>query len=116
SLIVGGIGIMNVMLVSVTERTREIGIRKTVGARRRDIFVQFLTEAILLSILGGWLGLGLAWTVCRLAAHYTARRPAITSGAVGLSLSVCIGVGLIFGVVPAVGASRKSPIEALRYE
>jgi putative ABC transport system permease protein len=116
SLVVGGIGIMNVMLASVTERTREIGIRKTVGARRRDIFLQFLIEGVLLAIVGGTAGLTLAWTACRVAAAYTALRPVITPGAVALSLGVCLGVGLLFGIVPAIRAARKNPIDALRYE
>jgi putative ABC transport system permease protein len=116
SLIVGGIGIMNIMLVSVTERTREIGIRKTVGARRADIFLQFLTEAVTLSLMGGLLGLGLSAVAAVAVSHYTPLRPLITPRAVTLALSVCIGVGVVFGVAPAVKASRKDPIEAIRYE
>jgi len=116
SLLVGGIGIMNVMLVSVTERTREIGIRKTVGARRKDILAQFLVEATVLAVSGGCLGLLIAWTACHFAAVYTALRPVITPGAVALSLGVCLGVGFFFGIVPAVRAARKDPIDALRHE
>jgi putative ABC transport system permease protein len=116
SLIVGGIGIMNIMLVSVTERTREIGIRKTVGARRADIFLQFLTEAVTLSIVGGLIGLGLAAVAAVGVSHYTPLRPMITPRAVTLAMSVCISVGVLFGVAPAVKASRKDPIEAIRYE
>ena len=116
SLIVGGIGIMNIMLVSVTERTREIGIRKTVGARRADIFMQFLTEAVTLSLVGGLVGLGLAAVGAIGVAHYSPLRPLITSKAVSLAMGVCIGVGVLFGVAPAVKAARKDPIEAIRYE
>jgi putative ABC transport system permease protein len=116
SLIVGGIGIMNIMLVSVTERTREIGIRKTVGARRADIFVQFLTEAVALSLLGGLLGLILAAVAAVGVTHYTPLRPLITAKAITLATSVCIGVGILFGVAPAVRAARQSPIDAIRYE
>jgi putative ABC transport system permease protein len=116
ALLVGGIGIMNIMLVSVTERTREIGIRKTVGARQRDIFGQFLTEAVALSLVGGALGLGLAIIACALAPRFTPLQPRITPGAVAIALGVCIGLGLIFGVTPAVRAARRDPIEALRHE
>jgi putative ABC transport system permease protein len=116
SLIVGGIGIMNIMLVSVTERTREIGIRKTVGARRTDIFLQFLTEAVALSVLGGLLGLGLAAGAAVVVPHYTPLRPLISPKSVWLAMSVCVGVGVIFGVAPAMKAARKDPIEAIRYE
>ncbi len=116
SLIVGGIGIMNIMLVSVTERTREIGIRKTVGARRVDIFLQFLTEAVALSLLGGLIGLGLAAVGSVAVAHYSPLRPLITPRAVWLATSVCVGVGVLFGVAPAMKAAQKDPIEAIRYE
>ncbi len=116
SLIVGGIGIMNIMLVSVTERTREIGIRKTVGARRRDIFLQFLTEAVGLSVLGGLLGIGLAFAACAISRRYSPLTPLITWEAVALGVGVCVGVGILFGVAPAVKAARKDPIEAVRSE
>jgi len=116
SLVVGGIGIMNIMLVSVTERTREIGIRKTVGARQSDIFWQFLTEAITLSIFGGILGIGLAVIVCRVVQFWMPLKPEITLAPVLLGFGVCVVVGVISGVLPAVAASRKDPIEAIRYE
>jgi putative ABC transport system permease protein len=107
---------MNIMLVSVTERTREIGIRKTVGARRRDIFYQFLSEAVALSTLGGILGILLALLVCYLVAKAMPLKPLITPGSVLLGFGVCVAVGIISGVVPAVMAARKDPIEAIRYE
>jgi putative ABC transport system permease protein len=116
SLVVGGIGIMNIMLVSVTERTREIGIRKTVGARQSDIFWQFLTEAITLSILGGILGIGLAFVVCRVVQVWLPLKPEITLGPVLLGFGVCVAVGVVSGVLPAVAAARKDPIEAIRHE
>jgi len=116
SLVVGGIGIMNIMLVSVTERTREIGIRKTVGARRKDIFSQFLTEAVTLSVMGGLMGIALAFLVCRLIVHWLPLKPQITWDSVLLGFGVCVAVGIISGVLPAVAASRKDPIEAIRYE
>jgi putative ABC transport system permease protein len=116
SLVVGGIGIMNVMLVSVTERTREIGIRKTVGARQQDIFYQFFTEALVLSMLGGVLGILFALAVCWLVTLWLPLRPVITPGSVALGFGVCVLVGMISGVAPAVAAARKDPIAAIRHE
>ncbi len=116
SLIVGGIGIMNVMLVTVTERTREIGIRKTVGARRSDIFFQFLSEAVTLSMLGGLLGIALAFVACRLVQIWMPLEPVITAESILLGFSVCVAVGVISGVLPAIIAARKDPIEAIRHE
>lgn len=116
SLLVGGIGIMNMMLVTVTERTREIGIRKTVGARRRDIFYQFLTEAVTLSMIGGLLGIGLAVLACRIVPLWLPLRPLLTADTVALGFGVCVLIGIVFGVLPAVSAARKDPIEAIRYE
>jgi putative ABC transport system permease protein len=117
SLLVGGIGIMNIMLVSVTERTREVGIRKAVGATKRDILVQFLLEAIVLSFLGGMLGVGLGFLganlISNLAPDLTTK---VTLGTVALAAGVASGVGLVFGVYPAMRAANLRPIEALRYE
>lgn len=116
SLFVAGIGIMNIMLVTVTERTREIGVRKTVGARRADIFLQFLTEAVVLSLLGGAVGLAASWTLCKLIAHFSELTPVITLPIVVMAFGVCMCVGVVFGVTPAVRASRLDPIVALRHE
>ena len=116
-LLVGGIGVMNIMLVSVTERTKEIGVRKAIGARRRDIVRQFLFEAMMLTFLGGVLGVLLAVGVSQLIIYMVPGLPAsIPSWAVITGLSVSVGVGLIFGVWPARKASRLDPIECLRYE
>jgi putative ABC transport system permease protein len=116
SLLVGGIGIMNIMLVSVTERTREIGIRKAVGATHRAILTQFLIEAIVISLLGGLLGLGLAMVGVAAVAWKTALLPTITPVMIVLAVGVSVGVGIIFGLAPAISAAHKDPIEALRYE
>lgn len=116
-LLVGGIGVMNIMLVSVTERTKEIGVRKAIGARRRDIVRQFLFEAMMLTFLGGVLGVLLAVGASQLLMLIIPSLPAtIPTWAVVSGLSVSIGVGLIFGVWPARKASRLDPIECLRYE
>src|SRR5215212_7987046 len=116
-LMVGGIGVMNIMLVSVTERTQEIGVRKAIGARRRDIVYQFLFEAMMLTFLGGLLGVLLAVGISQLIMLLIPSLPAsIPSWAVMAGLGVSIGVGLIFGVWPARKASRLDPIECLRYE
>ncbi len=120
SLIVGGIGIMNIMLVSVTERTREIGLRKAVGARRRDILMQFLSEAVTLSGLGGLVGVGLGIGAAQLIRGVQVGtgtlRPVVTADVVALALSFAVAVGIFFGLYPAARAAALNPIEALRYE
>ncbi|HEY73556.1 MAG: hypothetical protein DRJ03_13855 [Chloroflexi bacterium] len=117
SLLVGGIGIMNIMLVSVTERTREIGLRKAVGARRRDILWQFLIEAMLLSLIGGILGIGLGTTGAQIVtALIDDFRSIVTPQAVLLATTFSAAVGLFFGIYPARRASLLNPIDALRYE
>lgn len=116
SLLVGGVGIMNIMLVAVSERTREIGLRKAVGATTGAILAQFLIEAAVLSLLGAAIGVGLAWVAVRAAAIYTPLVPVITPPALGLAGGVGILIGILFGLLPAVRAATKNPIEALRYE
>jgi len=116
SLLVGGIGIMNIVLATVLERTREIGIRRSIGARRFDIVRQFLTESVLISVGGGLLGIGfgffLAWLIARTAEWKTI----VTTSSVIIAFGVSFAVGVIFGIYPAVKASRINPIDALRYE
>ena len=114
SLLVGGIGILNIMLVSVTERTQEIGIRKALGARRRRIMVQFTTEAVMLSLVGGAIGIGLGFAVSAMV-HWVVFMPTQVPGwAVVLALVMSSGVGLVFGIYPAARASRLDPVEAMR--
>lgn len=116
-LLVGGIGVMNIMLVSVTERTREIGIRKAVGARKGDIIVQFLTEAVVLTLLGGIIGLMIGWLISRVAGLVFPNLPtAVPLWAALSGVMVSVGVGLFFGIWPAARAARLDPVVALRYE
>ena len=117
SLVVGGIGIMNIMLVSVTERTREIGIRKAVGAKRRDILLQFLVEAVVLSLIGGGIGIAMGILGSRVVAGLSDQlRTVVTGDVIVLSSGVSAAVGLLFGIYPAFRAARLNPIDALRYE
>ena len=116
SLLVGGIGIMNIMLVSVTERTREIGIRKAVGALKRDILAQFLLESIMLSIIGGLLGLALGWLMSTVAGRLLDLSTVVDLSTVLIATGFAAGVGLVFGIYPAWRAADARPIEALRYE
>ena len=116
SLLVGGIGIMNIMLASVSERTREIGIRKAVGATNRQILKQFLTEAIVLSVVGGIVGIILSYLINYILIVTTNLHPVITWPVVVIATGVALAVGIIFGIAPAARAARKDPIDALRYE
>jgi putative ABC transport system permease protein len=118
SLLVGGIGIANIMLVSVTERTREIGILKALGARRRDILLQFLIESVVLSVLGGIIGIILGWLLGILAANIIPgiHNSYVPGWAIALAFGVSGGTGIIFGILPAAKAANLNPIDALRYE
>ncbi len=116
SLIVAGIGIMNIMLVTVTERTREIGIRKAIGARRGDILTQFLIESVILSLIGGVIGVGVGITIAQVLSNTTSLPSAIPTWAVVVALLFCSMIGLFFGIYPAAKASKLDPIESLRYE
>lgn len=116
SLVVGGIGIMNIMLVSVTERTKEIGLRKAVGASNNSILTQFLTEAVILGLVGGLLGIGLAKVGSLFVKYQFNFEPVINFYAVSMAIGFSLAVGIIFGVAPAIRASRLKPIDALRYE
>ena len=121
SLLVGGIGIMNIMLVSVTERTREIGLRKALGARKKDILLQFLTESSLLSLIGGIIGIMLGWLIAFVVGKVATATgnnftPIVGSNAIVLSTSFSAIIGLFFGIYPASRAASLEPVEALRYE
>ena len=116
SLLVGGIGIMNIMLVSVTERTREIGLRMAVGARTRDILGQFLVEAVTLSLIGGLIGVGLGMGTSLAIAEFAGWRIVISPEAVGLAVAFAFVIGVFFGFYPARKAARLNPVEALRFE
>ena len=119
SLLVGGIGIMNIMLVSVTERTREIGIRKAIGAKRRDILSQFLLEAAVISLVGSGIGIIAGWVIARLFSGFNIGGGAVTTvvslDIIGLAISVAIFIGLVSGIYPALRAARLNPIDALHY-
>ena len=116
SLLVGGIGIMNIMLASVLERTREIGVRRAVGAKRTDIVRQFVMETTLIAVVGGLLGLLLGVTMSRVIASFAGWSTIVSGGAVALAFSVSVVIGLVFGVYPAVKAARLDPVRALHYE
>jgi len=116
SLVVGGIVIMNIMLVSVTERTREIGVRKSVGARRRDILNQFLMESLVVTLTGGLVGILIGFTLSLIVSATTGFPARITPEATALGFGVSGAVGIFFGIFPAMRASRLDPVTALRYE
>ncbi|MDF1798555.1 MAG: FtsX-like permease family protein, partial [Planctomycetota bacterium] len=116
SLLVGGIGIMNVMLATVTERTREIGIRRALGAKRRHIVGQFLVETVVLSVGGGALGVALGLAIPKVVTWYTDMPTQVTPEAPLLAFGISAGVGVLFGIYPAWRASHMDPVEALRHE
>ncbi len=116
SLIVGGIGIMNMMLTTVTERTREIGLRKAIGAKRKDISSQFLAESVLLTLIGGVLGIFLGWLVSFLVSKFGGIATSISLYSILLAFGVSAAIGIVFGYYPARRAAKLNPIEALRYE
>jgi len=116
SLLVGGIGIMNIMLATVTERTREIGIRRAIGAKRRQIIIQFLIETVVLSTVGGLIGIGLGVVIPVLITYFAGMPTVITLTSIVLPLVISLGVGMIFGLYPAMRAAKVDPIIALRHE
>ena len=116
SLLVGGIGIMNIMLASVSERTREIGIRRALGARKRDIIIQFLSETLMLTIAGGILGICLGTCIPFFVTYFGNMPTVVTAGSLVLAFGISATVGLIFGLYPAYRAANVDPIESLRHE
>ena len=116
SLLVGGIGIMNIMLVTVTERTREIGLRKALGATQGAILLQFLVEAVVVTLVGGMIGLGIAFAAGKAISHYSPLHPAFSLQVILVTVGISVLIGVVFGIWPAWRASVKDPIEALRYE
>jgi putative ABC transport system permease protein len=116
SLLVGGIGIMNIMLASVTERTREIGIRRALGATRSDIILQFLAEALLLSVAGGMVGVGLGVAIPKIVTHFAKLTTIIQPNSLFLAFGISLLTGVVFGIYPAMRAAALSPIDALRHE
>ena len=116
SLLVGGIGIMNIMLASILERTREIGVRRAVGARQSDIVRQFLIEAILISFVGGIMGIAFGFGISKLIALFAGWSTIVTISSILLAFIVSVSVGLVFGIYPATKAARLDPVEAIRYE
>jgi putative ABC transport system permease protein len=116
SLLVGGIGIMNIMLASVTERTREIGIRRAIGAKRRQIIYQFLIETVVLSMIGGLIGLGLGVLIPLLITHFSGMPTVVTANGIFLPLFISMAIGIVFGLYPAMHAAQVDPIIALRHE
>lgn len=116
SLLVGGIGIMNMMLTTVTERTREIGLRKAIGAKKKDISLQFLTESVMITFFGGVLGIAFGWIVSLLITHFAGNPTSVTLSAIILAVGVSAVIGIAFGYYPALRAAKLNPIEALRYE
>jgi putative ABC transport system permease protein len=116
SLLVGGIGIMNIMLASILERTHEIGVRRAVGARRSDVLRQFLVEAVIISFVGGLLGIAGGFGISRLVAFMAGWSTIVTYGSILLAFAVSVTIGLIFGIYPAAKAAGLDPVEALRYE
>ena len=116
SLVVGGIGIMNMMLTTVTERTREIGLRKAIGAKRKDINLQFLSEAVMLTFFGGFVGIVLGWVISLAVTQFTGIATEVSGSSIALAFGVSAAIGIIFGYYPARRAALLNPIEALRYE
>jgi putative ABC transport system permease protein len=116
SLLVGGIGIMNIMLATVLERTREIGIRRAIGARQADIVRQFLTEAVMISIAGGLIGIGFGFALSQIIATAAGWSTVVTTSSIAIAFGVSVFIGLLFGIYPAVQAAKLDPIEAIRYE